>query len=231
MNNSDLSNKILERINEEKIAPIAHWRFVLYRSYFWLFALLSMVVGAFAFAAILFIISDFGHHGLRDLPHDIVESLLMIPFAWIIILIFFAGITRVCLKFTKKGYQYKLRSVLAGSLITSVVFGYGMFLVGLGKITHESLRENKFYKSTVYDSRTAWGQPEQGRLAGVVIKVQDKKYFSIVDFTGKIWMIQLSTTTATSTFRVSSSSTVRIVGLYDASSTSFVANNVSEWEQ
>lgn len=152
----ELSDKIIERIDVEKIAPLSRWRFILWRGLLGLFAVLSVVIGGIAVGVIIFLISGLYLTGLLAIPHDLVEYLLMVPYLWLLILIVFVLIARASIKHTKKGYRYSLSSIILTSVILSVVLGFIFYFSGIGKETHEFLNRIPLYDSAVHDTNEAW---------------------------------------------------------------------------
>ena len=67
-------------------------------------------------------------------------------------------------------------------------------------------------------------------IAGIIVSIQNKNNFSIIDFNGQVWHVHLATTTSGS-FVPEASSTIRMFGMIEASSSIFIAKSVYEWEQ
>jgi hypothetical protein len=228
--NDELSNKIIGRIDAEQIKPLPRWRFILLRVIFWLFTLLSVIIGSLAVGAILFLFFDYHGHGLATIPNDLFELLLLIPYIWLMVFALFLITANISIKHTKRGYQYSLHNIILVSVSLSVIFGSILNVVGVGRITHEFLNNNvPVYNYAVYDSRDAWNRPAVGRLAGIVSSIQDNKNFSVIDFNGRLWHVRLAS--STDDFFLESSSTVRISGFLEPSSGLFIARSIIEWER
>lgn len=225
-----LSNKIQEQINAKNITPIPRWRFVLLRISLGIVASLSVIIGSFAVGAIVYLIAEQNRHGLNAVPRDWAEFLLMIPFIWIIILILFTIIAEVSIKHIKQGYRYSLGMILSISILSSIFLGLCISYVGLGRKTHEFFRKLPIYESSTYDSRAAWNRPTLGRLAGVVVSIQNGNEFSIIDFRERMWRVRFSAP-ARNLFSVPEiNSTVRMIGAFDPSSKIFTVKSIHEWE-
>lgn len=227
--NNELLNKIQERIETNNIKPLPRWRFVLLRITFWLLALLSVIVGSFAVGAILFLFTDYNQHNLVTIPESITEFLLMIPYLWIILFLLFIAIARISIQHTKKGYQYKIHTVIVTSVFLSIIFGYILNFIGISKIANESLNEITAYQYVTYDAKDAYTRPVLGKLAGVIVSIKNNNDFSIQDFNGYIWEIKIYP--RINNFTPKASSTVRMTGLLEASSSIFFAKSIHEWEQ
>jgi hypothetical protein len=150
--NDQLSDKVIERIDAEQITPFPHWRFVLLHGIFWLLAILSIIVGSCAVACILFLFADYRLHGLLPIPHDITELLLLIPYIWLVVLGLFLIVTDLSIKHTRKGYKYGLGRVVLISIILSFIFGFVLYTVGMGEITHKFFNGIPFYNSATYEA-------------------------------------------------------------------------------
>ena len=228
--NEQLTNKILERIDDDQIVPLPRWRFIFLRISFWLLAVISLIFGSLAVGATLFLFIDYHRHGLFAVPRDMTDFLLMTPSIWIIVFVLFIAVARISIKHTKKGYRYSLRTIVSVSIILSLIFGFILNFVGIGKTTNEFFNKILIYNFATHNSRNIWDRPVAGRLAGVILSVQGKNNFSIRDFNGHIWQVRLSTSKNDS-FVPEVNSTVRISGLLESSSSVFIAYSIHEWEQ
>ena len=228
--NEQLSNKILERIDDDQIVPLPRWRFIFLRISFWLLAIVSLIVGSLAIGAMLFLFIDYHQHGLFAVPRDMSDFLLMTPFIWIIVFVLFIAVARISIKHTKKGYRYSLRKIVLVSILLSLIFGFILNFAGVGKTTHDFFNKVPMYNFFTHNSRNVWDRPVAGRLAGVILSVQGKNNFSIKDFNGHVWQVRLSIPKSDS-FVPEVNSTIRIYGLLESSSSVFIAHSVHEWEQ
>jgi hypothetical protein len=226
--NNNLLNKIQERIDTNNIKPLPRWRFLLLRSAFWLLAILSVIIGSFAVGAILFLFLDYNQHNLLIVPYNITEFLLMIPYLWIIMFLLFIATARVSIAHTQKGYQYKIHTVIVISVLLSIIFGSILNYIGISRIADKSLNEVPLYNYVTYDVRDAYSRPIIGRLAGIIVSVQDNNNFSIQSFNGSIWKVRLAS--STSNFIPEASSTVKMFGVLEASSSIFFVKSISEWD-
>ncbi|MEI8174533.1 MAG: hypothetical protein WCG28_01120 [bacterium] len=227
---NELCNKIMEQIDENKIVSLPRWRFVLLRVFFWLLAIISVIVGSLAVGAIFFLFIDYHQHGLFEVSHDVNDFLLAIPFVWIIIFVLFIMIAKIGVDHTQKGYKYSFYKIVFGSVLLSVIFGSILNIIGVGEMTHGLLNKIPVYNFTTYDSMDAWDRPNIGRLGGVVHSIKDNSDFSITDFGGHIWQIHLSTSKNNDSFIPELNSTVRMSGMFESSSNVFVTPLIYEWE-
>ena len=235
--NNTLSKKILSQIESGDLTPLPRWRFIVLHTSFWIFAIASVVIGAIAVAATLFIFIDFYRHGLPLPPppppppmrSTIIDFLQIIPLVWVVVFAVFILIAQVSLKHTRSGYRYQLSSVVLVSVVASILLGSAFHLLGVGRATHGLLEQAPPYRSMVYDAHAAWDRPTIGRLAGMVVAIESSGDFSLVDFRGRLWRVRVAT--STKTLLPEASSTIRMFGTLDPRSCTFIAQSIHEWER
>jgi hypothetical protein len=116
-------------------------------------------------------------------------------------------------------------------LALSFILGSIFYFAGIGKTTHEFFNDRvPLYNYATYDSMDAWNRPAIGRLAGIIVSIKDKNDFFIMDFSGHIWHVELATSTR-GLYVPEASSTIRMFGVLEASSSLFIAESVYEWEE
>jgi len=228
--NEQLYDKIMEQIDTDEIVPLSRWRFILLRVFFWLLAVMSVIIGSLSVGVVFFLFVDYNQHGLLEVPHDVTDFLLAIPFIWIVVFILFILVTKISVKHTKKGYKYSLCKIIFVSVLLSVILGSILNLIGAGKTTHIFLNKNSFYSFVTYDSMDAWNRSIIGRLGGVIVSIKGNKDFSFIDFSGHAWQIHLDASKNNDSFVPELNSTVRMSGVFEPSSNLFIAHSICEWE-
>lgn len=226
----ELSQKILERINEDHIVPLPKWRFLVLRSIFWVLAILSIIFGSIGVSTILYLLFTYHLHGVLIISHDVREFLLMTPILWMVFLSLFVIVANESIKRTKGGYRHRLSSVVGVVMLASVVLGAGLNFLGLGKFTHEHLRQVSLYKVAIYDADDAWSRHSMGRLAGTVNSISGTSSFSVIDFDGEVWEVKIASTTE-KVFLPLVNSKVRMFGIIEPRPGIFIARSITEWEK
>lgn len=228
MNEQQLSQEILAEIEAKKIAPIPRWRFSLQRLFFWVLAILALLIAGIAAGVALFLLLDLRRHNFGSVPHDLTEILIMIPFVWLAIVALLVVVARQSFKQTSRGYRYELWLVLLVSVLACLLLGLAAEWSGLGEGTHHFLNRFSLYGDVTYDAQDAWSQPLLGRLAGTVLTVQGSKSFSLIDFNGRLWQVRLATSAGPAPV---AREMILMSGLYEASSSFFLADCVYDWDQ
>lgn len=191
----NLADKIVDKIEEDKIKPQPKWKFLVKDYFIWTTFVLAVIVGGLAFLVILFSLTSNDWDIHRYLHRGFLEHLIIsLPYFWFIILTFFVLVAYYNYRHTKHGYQYKTYLIVLGSIALSVVLGLGMFFAGWGnKIENIFAERIPYYKGIAKYKIKTWSQPEKGLLAGEIIKI-DKDILSVKDFEENIWKVDIQNT-------------------------------------
>ncbi len=166
----DISQKVLERIDREKVAPKPKWQFFLQEGGVWVLGAAATFCGAIAVSATLFV---FVTAPLRYQPAT-HESIIQfwadfLPLLWIIVFVAFIFVTDYVIRKTKRGYRYNIVVLTVSSALLSVVLGYLGFLIGLGEFLESRVSPSIPFHTSVGDAtRKAFLQPDRGLLVGMV---------------------------------------------------------------
>lgn len=190
----DLGSKILEKIKEEKIEPKPHWQFLLKDYFIWLAFAVSVVVGALAFCVTLSIIIDNDWDIYRYLEIGPFEHFLIsLPHLWILLLLLFLAVAYYNYRHTKKGYCCRAFTILALSILGSVILGTFFHILGLGGRIDRTLSRNFPVYQQIHcccHRQDIWTQPEKGLLGGRIKRILTPKRFNLEDFSGSLWEIE-----------------------------------------
>lgn len=190
---NDLGKNILEKIKENHLKPKPRWEFLLKNYVMWAIFIIAILIGSQATGVIIFMAkhTDWQYHSAINGPAK--EIMINLPYFWLIILATFAAVAYYNLKHTKKGYRYNPFVVFGASIIISIVLGLGIYTFGGGENLEEIFYQRfPFYREMMRYQGKMMINPNDGRIAGVVIGVKDNLVI-IEDFNGKIWEIVTST--------------------------------------
>ncbi len=210
-----LARRVLDRIDAEKVAPRPRWEFVGENYLFWSLGALAVVLGAFAFSAALFEVTN-ASWTLYAATHSsfIAFFLSVAPFLWALVLVVFIGIGYANIRHTKRGYRYSLAVIALGAVLTSITLGTALYASGWGGAVEESIGDHPpFYRPIMVAERNWWEAPAQGVLAGEVLSVaSDTSSFVVKDFSGTIRIIDADDLRAPDLRELIVGATVRIIG-------------------
>jgi len=190
-----LSQKVLEKIKEEKIEPRPRWQFLLKNYSIWTSFVISVGIGAVAFCVTLDILTDNDWDVYRYAIENPMEKIfLSFPFLWIIALMLFLGLAYYNYKNTKGGYKYETYYIVGLSILGSVILG-GIFhyYFGMGEKMEALLAENMPFYKKIYShckDREVWLQPEKGLLGGEIVRISTPSSFELEDFSGMSWVVK-----------------------------------------
>lgn len=188
MKNS-ISDKVLNKIDREKIKPTAKWEFIARDSLIWLFAFLSVLIGSLAVSVVIFLIT--GSVQLEVQASGLKRLLCLIPYFWLLILAIFLVLAYLNFQYTKKGYKLNPYLVIVISILLSIILGSVAYAAGLGeKIEEVFYRRIPVYQKIMHQSMRPLSDPQKGFLVGTVACTNDQG-FLLYDFQRQKWQILL----------------------------------------
>lgn len=190
---SKLSESIVGKIKCDCITPVPRWQFLV-RSYaFWTFFSVSVILGSLSFSVIMHFVRSGDWDIMRHLQGGFTSSAaVLLPLFWILSLIFFAASAYLNWKCTKKGYLFKRRWLVIGSVLLSIAFGDIFYAIGLGKkIDYAATKIVPVYDRVKHQARRElWLHPEKGLLTGKIMDIDENKEKLIIrDEDGKNWIV------------------------------------------
>src|SRR3989339_605854 len=190
MNKKSLSERIFNKIKEKKIIPRPRWEFLLKNYIVWLLGVISLIIGSLSVSVIIFMFkfSDFDIY--ESLHNNFFEFLISnLPYFWIIFLILFIVVADYNFKQTKKGYKYKLSTIILSSIIISIFLGSSLFAFGSGELIDNIMsRQAPFYSELINRNIKNWDNPEGGKLIGIVAAIQ-KNDLNLLTHDQKEWVV------------------------------------------
>lgn len=188
--NINITDRVLKEIKEKEIEPKAKWHFLVHDYSVFVLAIVSIIIGSFAFSAIIFTItnSDFALYKdtYRSFGSYIFDNL---PLVWLLFLIVFGGSAYYNLKNTKGGYKYKLSTLIIGTVLASMILGTGLYALGGGGFVDRSVGQHiPFHKGVEERMNKMWSQPDKGLLFGVIGNVEENS-FELNDRDNTVWIV------------------------------------------
>lgn len=189
---NQLSEKIIERIEQENVVPKPRWQFSLANQFFWAVWAMSLLFAAAAAGAMMFALANSGWE-FRAVTHDGFFSYLfdVLPVFWISALIVFVLIAYENMKRTKLGYRYPVRLIVGVGLAGALLAGTLFYASGWGENVEQNVgRHIPLYRPALQAQSKIWVNPTRGLLGGEVTQA-DARYttFTIRTFDGGVWLI------------------------------------------
>ncbi|MCC7436618.1 hypothetical protein IT402_01955 [Candidatus Nomurabacteria bacterium] len=227
------AEKIIQKIEQDKVAPIAKWHFVLKNSSFWALWLLSVVLGSCAVAATIFVFLNSGWT-FRSVTHDSFFKFILdvIPFFWIISLGLMIVFGYFNIRHTKKGYRFSFYLIIILSVVASFIGGTLIYAAGIAKNIDNIRRPIPFAKPIMSVREDRWVNPGAGLLAGTVESLdEDNQILSLKLFKGEEIEISTKELREEDFDLIEEGQQIRIIGGPDISDKDiFVACTVLPWD-
>lgn len=193
MDKSSLAAKIQAEIKEKKICPKAKIWFTSKNLLFWSLGVASLLIGSLGVAVMLDIIIS-ADWSVRDTLLGREQAWLVgIPYAWIIVTILFLLLAEKEIRATKRGYRYAGLTIGLVLLSGTAAAGAGLYYSGVGAATDTLLAHNiASYKYVGNRQHLLWIAPDEGRLAGIIVLVQDENHIVLLDAEGMLWDVDIT---------------------------------------
>lgn len=210
------SEKIISKIEEEKLKPKPRWEFVFKNYFLWTIAVLSLIFGAISFSLIIYLFNSSGSIFSDRFGASLFEIFLaIVPVFWLLFLALFIFLFCLNLKKTKKAYKYSLFFILLIGLISSIALGTSFCMFGFSKKLDSVFGKN--INSVVYSrfmnpQLDFWSEPEKGRLSGVVSDLGSDKSLYLVDKDSKEWLVLYTNLNTPHVLRIEKGLPVRFFG-------------------
>ena len=193
---NDLSEKIIKKIEAEKIKPFSKWRFAGLSLLIWFMFAVSILVGSIGAAVSIFLIKNadwdlYGHFG-----HSFTEfTLLILPWFWFVFIVTFTLLSYFYYRKTGKGYKMNTLKVVLLSVILSISAGIILSLTSVPEKIETIFDKNMPGYSEMHKHRhIMWMNPEKGFLAGTIEETPEKSMIILKDLNGKDWQVDISKT-------------------------------------
>jgi hypothetical protein len=184
-------NKILDKIKKEKIAPKPKWQFRLEQVGLWFLAMISVLIGSNAVAAIIFRMVNNDWDALKFIERSpIGHTLTTLPYVWIVVLGLFILLAYYNTRHTKKGYKYNTYGVVLGAILASVIVGTFLYIVGFGPRVEMFMQRVPGMEKMMHNREQMWTYPEKGFVAGEITgMLSGVGSFEIIDLENEEWII------------------------------------------
>lgn len=227
-----LAERVIGRITAEHVEPRPRWEFLFENYFFWTLGAVAVVLGAFAFSAIIFELTNADWQYAFITHSDMLSFLLdAAPFIWVATLVLFVGVGYLNVRRTKHGYRYPLSVIAVGAVLMSLALGSALYVRGFGGILEQTAGMTPLFNSIVEKQRTWWVAPERGLLGGTIVKsVADVSSFTLRDWRGDLWNVDATDLRPHDLVTVARGGLVHVVGVPTAATSSFHACFVFPWE-
>jgi len=214
MNYKDISQKVLKIIEEKKIKPKPRWNFVAKNYVVWSLGILSVIIGGFATAVLIFMIKDNDLLIYQNLGKGLFRFIfLSLPYFWLIFFCLFIAVAHYNIKHTKRGYKFKLPVIILAIISSTMLFGVLFYNIGLGQALEYTMQAKlPIYQKVMMHRQKIWQDVEQGFLAGTIIFIETKEKFKIEDLAEQEWQIDASQARIAPILKIEAGEQLKMVG-------------------
>lgn len=204
---SSVSKKALEQIKEKEIQPRAKWQFALRNILFWCAFVLSVLLGARFFGAVLFILFEIEPE-LFISSFDVFLKLMLglFPSVWFTVFLLFVLLAVLGLQKTAGGYRISIKKLVLANIVNVMILGGIFFAVGDGKRFEKQAQKLPFYTAVDDKREVFWGVPDDGRLVGKIVSFEDEA-FTLEDPKQTVWLVLY-----TNELELTEGARVRVIG-------------------
>ena len=191
---TNVSQKVIERIKREHLLPKSGWRFFLGRAVILAGLSLFVLAGALSFGIIFDIIRQFEITRIIGRPGGPGIVFLSLPYLWIIFVAFFLVLALADFARTRRGYKYRLLHISVALFL--LMFFLGAIFHTLGYCdSMETYLEGRFpfYSRLVATPQGVWSRPSDGLLSGMIIqKDNTSDQLELEDWRATVWNVDYS---------------------------------------
>jgi hypothetical protein len=230
------ANSILKKIKTEDLKPRPSWHFWLRNIAFWSIFALAALIGGRAIGVMGMVFSDIDIPFLMEAHGPLLHHITTIlPLFWIIFFLLFLLLANYGLHHTKRGYRLGTTKLVGINLIISFAIGGGAFLIEDGEKFEKFVHEKApIFKKMEDNRRQVWNNPNEGRIAGTIIIIQDETILVLDDFNNTTWTVNYSEAQMRRRFDLREGIKIGIVGNIgnqEGNTVSFVADKIGPWHK
>lgn len=193
---------IKSKVEAGEVKQVSHRQAVIHHYLLWGYVFLAIVFSSLALGRIFFLIDT------SDLPlwQHLFPSfsafiLATFPCLWTMLGLVFIGLAADRVRKTEFGYRYTWSYVLSVVVSLSILGGFLLYAIGIGKLMEHIDFERE---------RPQWQSPQDGRLVGTVTSISSTTVL-LNDESGNMWQVTYDNPTIGKKLLVASN-TVRAIG-------------------
>lgn len=228
----DFSDKIIAKIEEQKIKPRPRWQFIVKKYTILTLAIASLILGGLSFSLIFHLLNnqDWTWQSI-DRSHFLLLILNSLPLAWLAFFVLF--IVTLCYNFRqlKHGYKYPVKTIALSALVTMICFGILAAILGINRQIHSLLSNRIPSYQNAFDPRMqAWDRPQAGFLSGRIKEFNEFGFILENPHQQALQVIVNRNTIISPELEGEVSERIRVFGFVSPPD-SFIAQEIKPWER
>ncbi|MBU4217143.1 hypothetical protein L6270_04930 [Candidatus Parcubacteria bacterium] len=220
-----ISDKVLNKIKKEQIKPLPIWQFRLRDSGQWIGLGLFILLIISALGLLWYFWSDGPWvHGGR-LGFGLFFGRM--PLLLLSVIIIGGGLALFDFRNIGRGYRYSVLKITLSLLLLGLILGGSLNYFGASQRMDSFFSASPLYQNREAYMKDMWQRPNEGLLAGEIIKIQDDNNFSFQDFDGRTWTVDASKALWRHDLRAEINLRVKLIGTMDGNN--FIVQEVRPW--
>ena len=226
-----ISQKVLEKIKQEKISPKSRWNFWLCRAGVLIVLVGCLILGAISVAIIFDLFSQFEMERIANRPSGMKIIFLSLPYVWFVLLAIFLVLIVMEFIKTRRGYKYKTKNVALVFFVAVIFLGGFFYSLGFGQKIEDCLEKYfSIYTQITKTPKAVWSQPERGLLSGIIIMDNEASChcLKLRDWQEEIWEVEYSKAGIRPRVRKNAGEMIKVLGT-DLGGHKFEAEEIRPW--
>lgn len=192
----DLSNKIIQSIEDQAVRPVPRWQYAAKKILFWIMSVLLVFFSALALALAVYLIQsiDWRVYAMFGYGNMLVFILNAFPYAFIFLLAVFLISAYYFYRKTPKGHKINVSTLVLLLVFLGLGAASMLHILGINREAYFQLARMPFYHQMMFTKEREWSHPDRGLLWGEVVSVS-RNDFSLRDMSGKNWKVAYDNST------------------------------------
>lgn len=184
----ELYNRIMQRIEEMRAQPIPRWVFVARRIGIWVALVLSVILGAFTLAYMVYAAQQADVAAVAGA--DPLAPLMTLLPVWLLVFALFVGLALWGIEQTERGYKVPLTLWIVANIAVTGVGALALAAAEVPARMDPIVERHLEPLSAAGLARPLWERPGAGRVQGRITTVSTGS-FLLEDPRGDTWQIQV----------------------------------------
>jgi hypothetical protein len=183
-----LSNKLIEKISQEKIIPKSKWEFIIRKYSLWGLFIFNSILGAYSISLIIYILNEETKLSVNSLREMFVLSF---PYFWLILTGLLISLGYYYYNKTDVGYRTTISKYFLINLSLSLTLALLLSLSGITERFNNIFSSSIPYYAQITDPRVYnWMRPDIGRVIGTIEDIDyEYKTITLEDYSNNKWLI------------------------------------------
>ena len=225
------SEKVLQTIKEKHLAPAPRWKCLAKNWVLWVAFVAALVIGALSFSVMLELLLNHDWDVYLYLHKTFLQYVILsLPYIWIVALALFSWLAYYNFVHIKGWYNHHVYGIVFISVASSVCLGIFLYKLGVANSIDQIFSSNiPYYNRFKFDKGDIWNNPQEGLIAGYIVRIVGPNEFVLRDLSGNIWNVNDQNSKKQDP-EMNVGEQVKIIGQEGSKSGEFDAKEVRDWD-